>query len=344
MKRTNKLLSLLMAVTMIFSMTVFAFSPAAEASEEPVTAEDLGIKDIIFLGGSQTGNWCIVQPTIVNFVERDIPGVTVTAISGNAVANMRALEAGEADIAFAHGYVFNSAVNGTDDFEEDGALENISVIMGTSESYLFGVAKASSDVKSVEDIANCNWCAGPAGGGMEVASRSILESYGITYDTIRENGGNVEFQDMSDAGELMKDGHVDAVFVSGMLTDNIITMEMESSFDIRIFGFDGEGAQKFLDTNPAFGPAVLPANSYKNQPEDVNVFSFNSLLCVRKDMSEDVVYALTKSLYENRADMAEVVSEMDFIEGENVLAGFDIANLHPGAARYYQEIGILPAE
>lgn len=314
---------------------------AEKAEAEAIDVNALGIRDIVFLGGSQTGNWCIVQPTIVNFVEQDIPGCTVTATNGSAVSNLRALQHHEADLAFAHGYVVNSALNGTDDYAEDGKLDNVAVIMATSQSYLFGVTKASSDVYSVDDIVNCNWCAGPAGGGMEVASRNILEAYGITYDAIKANGKKVEFQSMSDAGELMKDGHVDAVFVSGMLTDNIITQQMQSSFDIRIFGFDGEGAQKFLATNPAFGPAVLPANSYKNQTEDVNVFSFNSLLCCRADMDEEAVYLLTKSLYENRAAMAEVVSEMDFIEGENVLNGFDVANLHPGAARYYREIGIL---
>ena len=187
---------------------------------------------------------------------------------------------------------------------------------------------------------------------MEIFNRRVLEAYGVTYDDIQANGHTLNYQGLSDVIELMQDGHVDVSVVSGML-DNPTTHQMESSFDIDILSFEGDAAQNFVNTYLSFSLSTMPAGIYKGQDEEKTVMAWTGLMCCRKDLPDDVVYAITKdlpddvvyaitkALHENAGDFAAVVPENAWIGTPDCLTGFDQANLHPGALRYYQEIGLL---
>lgn len=315
-------------------------STLTDSSESAAPELNIDVKDIVFQSGSTGGNWAIVQPAMVTAIEDALPGVTVTGITGKGAANLRAMQAGECDIAFTQGYAYEDAVHGVNDFEADGAMDNVSVICSTAISYMYFVSTASSGVKTVEDIANSNLNCNTAGGGVEIATRRILEAYGITYDDVTQNGGTLNYQGLSDVIGLMQDGHVDVSLVSGML-DNPTTHQMESTFDIEILSFDGDGIQKFVNEYPAFMIDTMPAGIYKGQDTDKIVAAWTGVMCCRKDLSDDVVYAITKALHENADKFAEVVPENAWIGTEKCVTGFDVSNLHPGALRYYQEIGLL---
>lgn len=301
---------------------------------------DIDITDIIFQSGSTGGNWAIVQPAMVTAIEAALPGVTVTGITGSGAANLRALQAGECDMAFTQGYAYEDALHGVNDFEADGAMDNVAVICSTNVSYMYFVAAARAGIERIEDIADCNLNCNTAGGGVEIFNRRVLEAYGVTYDDIQANGHTLNYQGLSDVIELMQDGHVDVSVVSGML-DNPTTHQMESSFDIDILSFEGDAAQNFVNTYPSFSLSAMPAGIYKGQEEEKTVMAWTGLMCCRKDLSDDVVYAITKALHENAGDFAAVVPENAWIGTPDCLTGFDQANLHPGALRYYQEIGLL---
>lgn len=322
-------------------------TPPADSAEppanEPVDAGDasnIDITDIIFQSGTTGGNWAIVQPAMVTAIEAALPGVTVTGITGSGAANLRALQVGECDMAFTQGYAYEDALHGVNDFEADGAMDNVSVICSTNVSYMYFVAAARAGIERIEDIADSNLNCNTAGGGVEIFNRRVLEAYGITYDDIQANGHTLNYQGLSDVIELMQDGHVDVSVVSGML-DNPTTHQMESSFDIDILSFEGDAAQNFVNEYPSFSLSTMPAGIYKGQDEEKTVMAWTGLMCCRKDLSDDVVYAITKALHENADDFAAVVPENAWIGTPDCLTGFDQANLHPGALRYYQEIGLL---
>nr|WP_326166586.1 TAXI family TRAP transporter solute-binding subunit [uncultured Oscillibacter sp.] len=314
--------------------------PSGGGSADEGGELNIDVKDIIFQSGSTGGNWAIVQPAMVTAIENALPGVTVTGITGSGAANLRAIQAGECDMAFTQGHAYEDALHGVNDFEADGAMDNVAVICSTNVSYMYFVAAARAGIKSIEDIANSNLNCNTAGGGVEIFTRRVLESYGITYDDIQANGHTLNYQGLSDVIELMQDGHVDVSVVSGML-DNPTTHQMESSFDIDVLSFEGEAAQKFVKDYPSFSLATMPAGIYKGQDEEKAVMAWTGLMCCRRDLSDDVVYAITKALHENADDFAAVVPENAWIGTPDCLTGFEHSNLHPGALRYYQEIGLL---
>ena len=83
--------------------------PSAGTPAGGGNALDIDVTDIIFQSGSTGGNWAIVQPAMVTAIEAALPGVTVTGITGSGAANLRALQAGECDMAFTQGYEIGRA-------------------------------------------------------------------------------------------------------------------------------------------------------------------------------------------------------------------------------------------
>ena len=339
----KRIVSLILAMLMVFSLVACGGEKTPDPQPEPTPDQNelnIDVTDIVFQSGSTGGNWAIVQPAIVQTLEDAMPDVTVTGITGKGAANLRAIQAKECDMAFTQGYAYEDAIHGINDFEADGAMDNVCVIMSTNVSYMYFVATKASGVKTIEDIRNANLNCNAAGGGVEIANRRILEAYGITYDDITNGGHTLNYQGMGDVVALMQDGHVDVTLMSALL-DNATTHQMESTFDIEILSFDGDGIKNFCKEYPSFFEAKMPAGIYKGQDTEKNVVGWTGLMVCRRDLSDDVVYLITKTLYENAQKYGDVVDEYYWMGTEGCLTGFDLNNLHPGAARYYKEIGLL---
>ena len=91
---------------------------------------------------------------------------------------------------------------------------------------------------------------------------------------------------------------------------------------------------------PEFGPAVIPANSYQDQPEDVYTIAGTMLVLTREDISEDDVYTITKALYENNDFLVSQNAIFKDATLENAAVGMCVP-FHPGAEKYLKEKGIL---
>ena len=88
---------------------------------------------------------------------------------------------------------------------------------------------------------------------------------------------------------------------------------------------------------------VIPAGTYPGQEEDWNTMAQPNFLAVRDDVSEEFVYLLTKTIYENLPFLQAIHKATNAMSLERALAGLPVP-LHPGAARYYREVGIeVPA-
>ena len=85
---------------------------------------------------------------------------------------------------------------------------------------------------------------------------------------------------------------------------------------------------------------TIPAGSYEGQTEDVQTLCVQSVLAVSTDLSEDLVYDLTKTLWENQTELSGMLSALSDLSVDNALEGITI-DYHPGAVKYYKEIGMM---
>ena len=93
--------------------------------------------------------------------------------------------------------------------------------------------------------------------------------------------------------------------------------------------------------DPAFAPAVILAGTYQGQSEDVPTAAIGNFLVTQSDVSEDLVYQMTKSTFENLDALVAAHVAAKTIKLENALTGMPVP-VHPGAARFYREKGMTP--
>jgi hypothetical protein len=196
-----------------------------------------------------------------------------------------------------------------------------------------------SNIRSYADLADKRIVPGKVGFSGEVAAKSVLEIYGITYDSIKKKGGVVNFVGYADSAALMKDGHLDAaMFMTSCPQATIIDLNFRPG--IRLLPVDKEHMREILEKHPGYMTTVIPKDAYKGVTEDIPTIGTVTSLLVSADLSGDMVYQITKTIFENLPELAKIKKKaIAAVSLENALRGVKIP-IHPGAKRYYDEHGV----
>ncbi|MBR3545279.1 MAG: TAXI family TRAP transporter solute-binding subunit [Oscillospiraceae bacterium] len=345
----KRMLALVLSLLMVLSLAACGESktPAPAAPADNTETTDSGkyvseIRDMIFVTGPSTGPWGLAQASIVQAMEGAIDNLSITALEGGSIKNLKAIAAGDAQLGFTWTSLYGDSLTGQNAFEETGPLEGISTICATQLNNMFIVVNADSGVRYLEDLKTTNWNAGDIGGGLEFMIRTLFKYVGFDYDDIKASGGNVTFEPYSTAGELMKDGHIVGFAISADLR-NATTMDLENSMKVDVVDMTGPAVDEFIEKNVGFSRGIMPSNTYNGQEGDRNIILSYSCLCCASSLSEDLVYEMTKAFYEARETVKDASPAFSFFcaDPQNVLSGIDVSTLHPGAARYWREIGVL---
>jgi len=92
--------------------------------------------------------------------------------------------------------------------------------------------------------------------------------------------------------------------------------------------------------DPAYLPATIPANTYRGQTTDVQSAAVQNFLVTQEGVSNDTVYGMTKALWTNLDQLVAAHSAAKAIDIKHALNGMPVP-LHPGAEKYYKEVGVL---
>jgi TRAP transporter TAXI family solute receptor len=175
---------------------------------------------------------------------------------------------------------------------------------------------------------------GPAGAGFESFVMPILAAHGITPADITPLNAT-----QTGAVDMLADGSASAVFLGGAVPTASIS-QAAASQDIVLIPFDEEAKKTLIRDYDFFHPASIPAGTYRGVDEEYHGLNVGSMhLITGADQDEDMVYRFTKTLYENREEVVAKHPAGKAINPANVIrhTGTDF---HPGAIRYYKEIGI----
>lgn len=258
--------------------------------------------------------------------------VTAEATQGSQ-ENIRRLASGQLDLALSNAAITYHAVRGEGSFDR---AYDLRAVMTLAPNVALFVTPMKSGVRSFADLAGERVVVGPAGAGFEMFVSKLVEAHGVSY------GDFTALNDtQSGAVDQLSDGAAAAAFLGGAVPTASIT-QAASSMDLYFIPFDPEVRQQLIDTYPFFHPATIPAGTYRNQDqayEGLNVGSMH--LITSTDADEELVYRVTKTLYEQRAAVVERHPAGRSIQPANVVRNTGTP-FHPGAERYYREIGIWP--
>ena len=305
----KKVLSLVLAAGLLLAASL------ANADTKRLTLATGGTSGVYFpLGGA-------IAQVITN---KSGGAISVTAqATGASGENMRLVQAGDVDFAMVQNDVADSAFNGLAPFRSK--LDNVRVIGRLYPEYLHVVASKDSGVKKVS--------VGARGSGNEVNCRQIFGFYGLDYKNIEPI-----FLPYGETADQFKDRQVDG-FVFTIGTPNPAIQDITTAQEVVFVPLAGQKVDEIVKKFPYLVKDSIPAGTYLGQKDAVPTLSVQCILVANKNMSDDVAYTLTKTLYDNLPDVAKAHNKGAEISLEHAADGVTIP-FHPGAIKYFKEKGL----
>lgn len=180
----------------------------------------------------------------------------------------------------------------------------------------------------------------PKGSMDEKIVEMLLNHLGVTYDDIKSWGGDVIHGGGSDLSALVKDGKLDMI-LDHTSAQSSTMVEIAMTSDVVFTQWTDETLDWF--ETQGFERVVLPANSFNGQTEDIINAGTPDCIYVAKTMSDDVAYQLTKAMCEQRDYLVAQYSSLEQFDPATAWMPEKLGDvpLHPGAEKYYKEIGYM---
>lgn len=266
-----------------------------------------------------------------------IPGIRASAgATAGTPQNILLMQKKETELAFAQNGVAFYAYNGKDMFQNKPA-KFLRGITNLYPNVMQIVVAANSNIKSIKDFEGKKFVPGAIGSATEINSKEILSLYGLNYKDKKNVKG--EYLGYSEAADALKDGRVDGIFIAGGLPTSAV-LDAASSLKIRILSLEPAMIAKLKETMPWYYEITIPKGTYIGQTEDVKTVAVANLLICRDDLSNDLVYNMTKTLHDNPKELVAGHPAAKNMKLQDALKGMTVP-IHPGAERFYKERGII---
>lgn len=286
------------------------------------------------LTGGQSGVYYPVGVAISQIYAKDIPNVRSTAqVTKASPENLNLLQAGRGEIALTLADTLSEAWKGNAEVGFPNKLDKLRGISATYDNYIQIVASADSGIKTIADLKGKRLSVGAAKSGTELNARAVLKAAGLEYKDLAK----VEYLPFGESVELMKNRQLDATLQSAGLGVASIR-DLATAIKIVVVPVPAAVVAKVGD--PAYQPAIIPANTYAGQTTDVPSVAIPNFLVSHTGVSNDLAYQMTKALYTNIDTLYASHNSIKVMKRENAIKGMPIP-LHPGAERYYREVGLI---
>lgn len=250
-----------------------------------------------------------------------------------SVENVNLVLEGLAELALITGDTAFQAYEGTGPFEEEGPKEDLRSLAALYPNYLQIVTTEESGINSFEDLKGKKISVGAPNSGTELAAQVLLEGHGLSYDDITP-----DYLSFAESVDQIKNGLVDAAILSSGIPNSGI-MDLDTTDGIKLIPIEEEAMEYLTEKYSYLGETVIPANTY-SVDEDVPALEITNAMIVSKDLTEDEVYHITKAIFENVDTLIETHSAAEDIDASRAAEGLSIP-LHPGAEKYFKEVGAL---
>lgn len=271
-----------------------------------------------------------------------MPGTAVTHEVGADGANAVIVDSGRVQLGLLHSGLGHLALEG--EYPYDKKLENLrGISLLDPDSAFHFLVNEKIGLTSIEEIKQRKYplriSVSYRGSMMEITSKAVLETYGITYQDIKSWGGEIFYRATRPALDAMQDDRIDALTTVAPFPDTNIN-EASINQKFRLLPLSKEAIEQ-LNRRLGTYRTTIPTGTYRFLKEEIPAIGDTTILIGYAGMSDDLVYRITDALFRN----------LDYLHGvHRALATLQLSDmphvsnlpLHAGAARFYREMGVLP--
>ena len=286
--------------------------------------------------GGTAGTYYPVGGMIANAVSQPGKIIATAAATNGSVANVNGIAGGSLESGFSQSDVATWAQKGTGIFEGKPNVPGLRMIANLYPETIHVVVKKGSGIKAIQDLKGKRVALDEPGSGTLINARLVLAAYGIQETDIKP-----EYIKPNQAGDKMKDGSLDAFFFTGGAPAGAIAELASSGSGIELLPIDGPQAQGLRMASPFFANDSIPADTYKGVAA-VNTLAVGAQWVTLDKVDAETVYQITKSLFSDATQKALQSGHPKgkMITLKNAVQGVGIP-YHPGAERFYKEVGAL---
>ena len=317
--------------TGVNSTTGKSGSTAAKGASSGGTHYDLTLGT-----AASTGTYYVVGAAIANEVNTKNPDLTVVAQTTNGgVENVNLCMSGEMDLGMtnADAAYWSSHGGGSGFYEIYAEPGNVKGVMRLYESQGHMITTANSGIETYEDLRGKTVCLGPPSSTIPAMSIAILEAYGINPDSDIK----AVYYSIDEGLEKLTDGVIDATFFVASAPASGLTSASATS-DLKFVDAGEEILKQVVEKYPYYTAATTKEGAYPNM-NSVNTLKIYTEIIASGDVPEEAVYQFVKGALEGQPDYVDAHVACQEINAETAASA--AAKLHPGAARYYRELGLI---
>lgn len=290
-------------------------------------------RDFVIAGSQATGTWFVFASAVCTQIVEAIPGskCNPTPSSGSA-ENIRNLESKTIDLGMTLPDVLYEAYTGTGAFK-DKKVASVRALTNTYSFPVHIIVLGDSPIKSLTDLKGKRIAIGPPGSTDHRSFEAIMAEYNIKMTDM-----NLRPLSLNDRVTALTDEQVDAIVVLTGVSSAAIT-ELMSTKDARYLQVPPDVLKKINAKYPYFVDGVIPKGTYKNLREDVSTVFTWGILAVDASMDDETVYTITRTVFGKKSEIVKVIDLAKELELETAVKV--PIPLHPGAERYFKEMGVL---
>lgn len=313
-------------------LALVALAPVAAQWKPEIKFLKIGVS-------SAGGDWFRAGAKFSTIIPSALPEVASSTVIGGGVVNVTRVGKGEAQMAFAltpypeQGYKGESKHYPT-------AFKNVRLIasnLGRTVVVAIVVLK-DSPIKTINDLKGKRIVPGDRGWGTTELAEALMAGVGMPPDKFKADGGTLSYTSITDRSKALQDKNVDAIFIPAQVNFPDL-MAVQQASGIRLIGFPDDLVERTLAVMPGLVKSKVPKGLYGLPEQDLASPGFLQQLIVDAALSDELVYRITKLWWERIKEIHEIAPGLD---QANVKMAMEHATIpfHPGALRYYKEIGV----
>jgi TRAP transporter TAXI family solute receptor len=256
--------------------------------------------------------------------------------TGGSVYNLNAIASGELEMGVAQSDWQYHAYNGTSRFEEKGPNKELRAVFSVHPEPFTVVARADSGIKNFQDLKGKRVNIGNPGSGQRGTMEVVMEAMGWTKDDFKL-AAELKPAEQSQA---LCDNKVDAIIYTVGHPNGSI-QEATTACDAVLVNVQGPEIDALVEENDYYRTATIPGGMYRGNEEDVVTFGVGATFVSSSQVPEEVIYVVTKSVFENFDDFKRLHPAFANLKKEEMVKDGLSAPLHDGAAKYYKEAGLM---
>jgi TRAP transporter TAXI family solute receptor len=277
-----------------------------------------------------------IGAALANIWNENIDGIQVSAEASNGgIQNLGLMAAGEAHVSVAVTSIITEQKLGVSVFS-GRQFEGVRIMSALYSNFNQIVVDSASGITTLADIRGRRFAPGAPGSTTELETRLHMTAAGINYpDDIR-----AQFVGFAEAVDLMRNMQLDGVWIQAGIPTAAVS-EMHSTAGGRLVSMDEELIQRMTEEFTWYNDDIIPAGTYDGQTEDIRTTSITITLIVDENLSDDLVYEMTRVLWENISRLRTSHSALRDVSIEDAVQNLAGLSLHPGAERFYREMGVI---